>query len=388
MTIAVEKLRVAGWKSIKDTTINLGSLTLLVGANGAGKSNLVGLVGLLGAIVEQRLQLAVRQQGGAATLVHFGPKTTPTIHIGLALGPGAYEATLAVADDDSLYFQDELAEYYTPTGSVLVGLGHGHRESALPAAAKDFRRIGGASVLERLETKHTSDEPHERASETAQKVLERLKGCRVFHFHDTTPSAPVKRPCRIDENAELRADAANLAAVLYLLSQKDEPAYRRIVAAIRDVAPFFDDFALRPDPLAPDTIKLEWRDRGSDAGFGPNSLSDGTLRFICLAALLLHPSPPALLLIDEPELGLHPFAITKLAGLLSAASTRTQLLVATQSVTLMNQFDADTVLVVDRRDNASEFRRLSVDELAAWTDEYSLGELWEKNLIGGRPQRA
>lgn len=365
MTVAVEKLRVVGWKSIKDATIELGSLNLLVGANGAGKSNLVGLVGLLGAIVEQRLQVAVRQSGGAAALVHFGPKTTAAMRVEFSLGANAYKATLAVADDDSMYFADETATYRYDDGRLFhVYLGAGHRESGLQAEAK------------------------KQQGRIARWVLERLKGCRVFHFHDTTPSAPVKRACRVDDNADLRADAANLAAVLYRLLLTEEPAYRRIVAAIRDVAPFFDDFALRPDPLAPEMIKLEWRDRGSDASFGASSISDGTLRFICLATLLLQPSPPALLLIDEPELGLHPFAITKLAGMLDAAATRTQLLVATQSVTLMNQFDANLVLVVDRRDNASEFRRLSAEELASWTDEYSLGELWEKNLIGGRPQRA
>ena len=157
---------------------------------------------------------------------------------------------------------------------------------------------------------------------------------------------------------------------------------------MRLVAPFFDDFVLEPDRLKRDSIQLAWREKGSDEYFTANTLSDGTLRFICLATLLLQPHfhLPTTVLIDEPELGLHPFAIHQLAALIRAAALKTQIIVSTQSVTLMNQFQPEHVIVVDRKDRGSAFRRISPDEVAKWIDDYSLGELWEKNIIGGRPK--
>jgi predicted ATPase len=104
-----------------------------------------------------------------------------------------------------------------------------------------------------------------------------------------------------------------------------------------------------------------------------------------LATLLLQPELPAVVLLDEPELGLHPAAITLLADLLSSASNRTQVMVATQSVTLVNQFDPEQVWAVDRADSQSVFRHLGGSDMSAWLDDYALGELWEKNVLGARP---
>jgi len=198
----------------------------------------------------------------------------------------------------------------------------------------------------------------------------------------------MKQKGKLDDNLALRPDASNLAAFLYLLRTTDEPAYRRIVAAVRQVAPFFEDFQLRPNPLKPDSIQLEWKEAGSDDYFNGHTLSDGTLRFLCLATLLLQPVPPSLVLIDEPELGLHPFAITQLAAMLESAAQRTQILVATQSVTLIDQLDPSVVVIVDRAEGQSTFRRVAPEEVSAWEDEYALGEIWMKNVIGGRPQPA
>ena len=242
-------------------------------------------------------------------------------------------------------------------------LGAGHKETRLPDIAKK--------------------------KGIAQYVLSALRSWSVFHFHDTSAEAPVKRKGPIDDNDGLRPNASNLAAFLFRLQKTDKDSYRRIVAAVRQVAPFFDDFRLKPDRLAPDKIQIEWSEKDSDTYFNAHALSDGTLRFICLATLLLQPKTnlPSLILIDEPELGLHPYAVTQLAALFKSAATRTQVLVATQSVTLMNQFDPEDVVVVDRKDGQSTFRRIGADEIASWTDSYALGELWEKNVIGGRPQR-
>jgi predicted ATPase len=212
-----------------------------------------------------------------------------------------------------------------------------------------------------------------------------LSGCRVFHFHDTSATAPVKRQADSANNLRLMADAGNLAPFLRGIRDREPGRYERIRTAIQQVAPFFRDFVL--DEEFPGRMRLRWQQVNLDGAFGADALSDGTLRFMCLATLLLQPDPPRLVVLDEPELGLHPFAIVTLAGLLRSASKRCQVVVATQSVTLMNQFEVGDLLVVDRVDGESTFTRHDPEKFSDWLDEYSVGELWEKNLLGGRPAR-
>lgn len=362
----LQRVRISGFKSIREMDLQLGAMNVLIGANGAGKSNLVSAFGLLREIIEEHLQTTVARAGSAEALLHYTSKTTSAIRLDLDFGKNGYVAQLAPTADDTLFFEKEVcwfhgAGYARP---FEQSLGSGHRETALLEAVR------------------------KRSTSPADYVLKTLRSWRVYHFHDTSASAPVKKKGKIDDNALLRPDASNLAAFLLMLRDSGHADhYRRIVAAIRQVAPFFDDFQLRADPRNPDMVQLEWKERGSDAYFNAHALSDGTLRYICLATLLLQPSPPTLVLIDEPELGLHPYAITTLAAMLQSASTRTQILIATQSVTLMNQFAPGDTIVVDRDGGQSTFKRITPEEIESWQEEYALGDLWEKNVIGGRPQR-
>ncbi len=192
---------------------------------------------------------------------------------------------------------------------------------------------------------------------------------------------------KVEDNRFFRADGSNLAPFLYYLREKHGSSYGSIVREIRRVAPFFDDFVLEPLRLKPDDIKLEWHHRESDQYFDASSLSDGTLRFIALATLLLQPeeSRPSVILIDEPELGLHPYAIGVLAALVRQASETSQVILSTQSPTLLDHFAPEEVLVADRINGATTLERLDAKRLAKWLEDYSLGQLWEKNEIGGRP---
>jgi predicted ATPase len=198
----------------------------------------------------------------------------------------------------------------------------------------------------------------------------------------------MRKTAQLNDNEFLRSDGSNLAAFLYLLNRKHPEEYRLIVQSIRRVAPFFEDFRLRPDRLNKETIRLEWRHKSSDKYFGPAALSDGTLRFITLATLLLQPAEfrPSVILVDEPELGLHPYAIGLLASLFKQASKLTQVIVSTQSALLLDYFDPSEVLVADRVDSQTVLTRLDPKPLADWLEDYSLGQLWEKNEIGGRPE--
>jgi predicted ATPase len=362
----LKEIQIEGFTSIRSATVQLGQLNVLVGANGAGKSNFVQALGMLGRIVAGQLNLFANLQGGASALLN-NAHGSPEIRLRLDADPNSYEATLVPAANDELIFEREVVYYrgpgYERPWSDVIG--QGQRETRL------------------------HEKVEKRPRRVASHVVDLLDGCRVYHFHDTSLDAPVKQFVSTADNLALRNDAGNLVAVLLSLKSSDQPAnraaYQRIVGAIRQVAPFFKDFVLVPENN--DRIRLRWSQQDSDAVFSANQMSDGTLRFVCLATMLLQPELPSLVVLDEPELGLHPFAIVQLAGLLRQASTRSQVLIATQSVTLMNQFEINDLIVVERHDGASVFSRPDPERLEAWLNEYSLGELWEKNLIGGRPSR-
>ena len=218
-------------------------------------------------------------------------------------------------------------------------------------------------------------------------VVPAMRSWRLYHFQDTSSSAYIKQIHNINDNVYLRDDARNLAAFLYRLKNHHVSHYERIVKTIRMVAPFFGDFHLRPTVANSEKIQLEWMEVGHDEPFTASVLSDGTLRFMCLATALLQPEEftPASMIFDEPEIGLHPFAIAVLAGMTQSVSQRRQLIVSTQSVELVNEFDAEDLIVVNKRARTSEVRRLEIEPLREWLEEYSLGELWKKNLLGGRP---
>ncbi|MCP4022164.1 MAG: AAA family ATPase [Desulfobacteraceae bacterium] len=215
--------------------------------------------------------------------------------------------------------------------------------------------------------------------------MKHLKKWKLYHFHDTSENARVRQTCDLEDNRFLHPDARNLAAFLYRLEKKHPEHFENIRDAVRMAAPFFDRFSLEPSQLNQERIRLEWKEKGSDDYFNAAMLSDGTLRFMCLAALLLQPVLPPVIILDEPELGLHPYGISVLAGLLQAASQCAQVMVATQSVTLVNQFGPGDIIVVDRDKRESLFRRPGRSDLETWLDDYGMGDLWEKNVLGGRP---
>jgi predicted ATPase len=360
----LDRISVKGYKSIRELDLSLRSLNVMIGANGAGKTNLISLFRLLNQMVAGDLQNAIATAGGAETFLHFGSKTTPGIELTLTFGQNGYHCIWSPSADDSLFFRKEdciFSGTQYKAGPHRESLGSGHRESRLREAVEQWQ------------------------SKVPRYVLDAFGTWRLYHFHDTSESAPVKKRGEINDNVSLRPDAGNLAAFLFLMKAQASGHYLAIRDTIRQVAPFFDDFILRPDPANETRIQLEWREQGSDYPFMAHHLSDGTLRFICLATLLLQPTLPSTVVIDEPELGLHPLAITMLASLLKSASTRTQVIVATQSVPLVNQLQPEDILVVDRVERQSTFRQLEAQQIQDWLDDYGLGDLWEKNLIGGRP---
>ena len=365
----IKSISIEGFKSIRKMDLELRNLNVLIGANGAGKSNFVDFFHLLHEMVEQRLQLAVGVGGGADIFLHFGPKVTKAIELKARFGQNAYEFVLTPTVDNRLIFASENTVYYPSSNDrVAKSQGAGHTEAKLKEIREDPPTLRQARY----------GPPH--------YIYKAVSNWVVYHFHDTSLSAYVRGQKAINDNEFLRQDAENLAAFLFKLRQTKPMAYQKIRDVVRLAAPFFDDFKLRPVTANPELIQLEWAQVGSDYPFRPSQLSDGTLRFICLATALLQPNPPATMLFDEPELGLHPYALALLASLFKQAATSGgQVIVCTQSAALLNEFEPEDVIVVDREDGQSTFRRLEKANLSEWLENYSLGELWQKNIFGGRP---
>lgn len=328
LTNALEWITVQGFKSIASIEkLPLKPINVVIGPNGSGKSNFLGVFEFVHEFLDRRLKDYVAFSGGAEKILHFGSKATKELLLDFGFEQGHHAFTFRPTKDDELY----------PSGGGWRG------ESDLT--------------------------------------------WRLYHFDDTTASSPMRKTARVDDNRFLRPDGANLPALLYLLREKHPASYGLIVRTVQRVAPFFDDFRLDPLLLKPDDIKLEWRHKRSDQYFDASSLSDGTLRFIALATLFLQPEQfrPSVILVDEPELGLHPYALEVLAALIKQTSVTTQVIVSTQSSLLLDHFEPEDVLVADRVNGGTQLRRLDSDQLASWLEDYSLGQLWEKNEIGGRP---
>ena len=358
----IQQIKLKGFRSIRELDLDLSPLNILIGPNGAGKSNFISFFKFMNKLLDKELQLHVRTQlNGADRTLFFGRKTTNKLEIDLRFSPNGYRAELVPTTDDGLVFAKELALFYGDE----IGYRGGTRTHFLAKAG----------ALE-------SALPKPGTSRAAEHVARYLQDWNVYHFHDTSDTAKVKAAYSVHANDRLMAQGENLAAFLYGI--RETTAFAHIVRTIQRVAPFFQDFIFQPEPN--DLIRLRWKHKGSDDYFDGTMLSDGTLRFICLATLLLQPKLPTIILLDEPELGLHPFAMQLLAALMRSASEKTQIIASTQSVTLANQFGWQDMVVVDQVDNASEFRRLKEPEVAEWLKNYKLGDVWEMNVLGGTPE--
>jgi predicted ATPase len=367
-TPELDYITVKGFKSIASIDkLALRPINIIIGPNGSGKSNFIGVFAFLHEVLEGRLRDYVRTLGGAEQLLHFGSKVTNEIliHVSFRQGVNQYRLILKPTVDDGLFPSGEFVYYWDKDRyPEPLSRGLSPRENGLEAGISDpnVRRI-------------------------ADWVRTHLGRWRLYHVHDTSATSFLRKTAKINDNAFLRHDGANLPAFLYLLKQQHQDAYSMIRRTVQMIAPFFDDFQLVPDPLNEDAIRLAWRHKKSDQYFGASSLSDGTLRFIALTTLFLQPEKfrPSVILVDEPELGLHPAAITMLASLVKQVSVTTQVILSTQSPLLLDHFQPEDVLVADRVNGGTQFTRLDSTKMSGWLEEYSLGQLWEKNELGGRP---
>lgn len=361
----IKNIKISGFKSIKNIDLNLEPLNIIIGPNGVGKSNFISTFKFLNQIADKNLQNYVASSGGAESFLHFGSKNTDKISIYLDFNVNAYKVELINANPDSLLIESETGYFRADTINYY---GHDKIERITDKISKE------------------SNLPKFGTHSIKQHISRLLNSYRVYHFHDTSKTAKVKKTVNIADNILLQTDAANLASMLYRFREEYDYEYLNIVDTIRLVAPYFKDFILIPDDNG--NMLPRWEHKNYQKAFTFDDLSDGTLRFICLTVLLLQPLEfvPNTVLIDEPELGLHPHAISLLVGMMKSISKKNkQIIASSQSVTLINQFKAQDILVADIKDDATTIRRLEEEEVKEWLEDYQLGTIWEKNIIGGTP---
>lgn len=318
------------------------------------------------------LQKYIGLNGGANSLLNFGAKNTRQIESQIKFrvndSEDLYRFVLSYAAGDTLIFTEEELQWHK-VGKVTP------RQIIMEPGRKESELLNEVNQ-EKLEIRI---------------LLNLLRSLQVYQFHDTTNESRIRGKTNLADNKYLRSDGGNMAAVLFALKNSTElnQFYKRIVEYIRYALPEFEDFVLEPDVYTGNSIILNWKAEHSDHLFGPHQLSDGSLRFMALMALLLRPKEllPPVIIIDEPELGLHPSAISILANVINLVKSETQIIIATQSPNFVDEFEPSEIVVVekDRIENFTKLRRLDINSLKEWLEEYSISELWAKNVLGGKP---
>lgn len=305
----------------------------------------------------------VEMAGTSNSLLHYGLQKTPALSGELQFADGistdTYSFTLVNAAPDRLVITYEQVSWEKEGENkpYKVQLEPNFKESAL-ADSKD---------------------------RVALSINNMLSFCKVYQFHDSSAQGPLRQACPVETADYLQSKGNNLPSFLWLLRENHKDAYERIVDYVREVVPQFDDFYLEPNG---EYISLRWTDRSADDYvFNSCQLSDGSIRFIALATLLLQPeiTMPNVIILDEPELGLHPYAITQLPEMIKDASRHAQVVIATQSKDLVDHFDIDDVSVVEMENGCTKVKRLTSEDYKLWLEQYTVSELWDKNIIGGRP---
>ena len=351
----MDYIEIQGYKSIKYVKLDLAPINILIGANGSGKSNFISFFEFLNKLYERNLQEYIALKGGQEKILFQGSKVTDKIssHISFHNGVNGYSFTVQAGEGDMVFTSENLWYHDNPWSLT--------------------------SYSNEAKVK-TNDKGR------AKYINQYLNSYRKYHFHDTGKNSAFTHTSHVDNDSfYLYEEGGNLASFLFSIFNLNKIVYNRIVKTIQSIAPFFSDFFFKPTNDG--FLRLQWKSKYSSTIYGVNDLSDGTLRFIALSVLFLQPNLPSSIIIDEPELGLHPFAIAKLAGMIkSVAGRNTQVILATQSADLVNHFNPEDIITVDQVKGESQFNRLNNETFESWLVEYSLGDLWQKNIIsGGQP---
>lgn len=370
----IESIKIEGFRSLADIELtDLPDVTVLIGPNGSGKSGLLKFFEMLNWMLRSsKLAEYVARQGGADDQLFGGVQTTPQIRalVGVRAEKGLneYRFELSYGHPDRFVFTDERLRFSRED--------HGQNKA-------EWQRLptGGPEALLTL----AGDRALGVNPATARVVAFLMRDTQVFHFHDTSDTARMKTKWDASDSVFLRNDGGNLAPVLLRLEQHEPKRYAEICRIARWMVPGFEEFVLREEY---GKVLLRWRSRHFDKVLGPHLTSDGSLRLFALATLLTLPGDmlPDVIMIDEPELGLHPSAIALVAEMIKSIGIERQVIVATQSPLFVDEFEVENLFVAELADGRTSFRRHGSEDFKAWLDDYATtGDLWMKNLLGGRP---
>jgi predicted ATPase len=338
--------------------IELLPLNVIIGQNASGKSNFIDVIKLLRSLPQDKgLINLISKSGGINEWIWKGVKTNDFLEIEVQI---------------SWLFQ--LTTYKIRIVEALQRLGIESEQIIEKGHTVNRNRTTKAedSILSVNETNYRG------ASYSTVRAA--FLNLAIYSDLQITRKSEIRSPKPSDAlNDFLAEDGSNLALILDNLNYRGKKP-----EIMRNLQKFYPQFTDYLTTTQGGTIQLHLRE-GDYNPISAYRLSDGTLRYLCLLAILCHPEPPPLICIEEPETGLHPDILPTIAELMKEASQRTQLIVTTHSDILVSAFSdmPEAVLVCEKDEDGTHFKRLEAEKLKAWLDEYSLGDLWLKGEIGG-----
>ena len=398
----IKSLHIRGMLSFQDMFIDMRPLNVLIGPNASGKSNLIEIVALLQSLPGD-LAGFIRQSGGISEWLWKGEEKRNELarsgRIEAILS--SYVPTSIVPTSMSLRYLIDITDMFQRLDVLSERLEDEYpvKECDRPFEYFQVRAGAGSIVSDIIRTTESSTRQIKEGDlSTGQSILHeirdpttnveitflgrRLSETRIYREWNIGRKSAVRKPQPADApNDFLNESFSNLALVINQLQRG--PAIREIEENLREFYELYEQIGVSVEA---DGAQLWLREKGLQDAIPATRLSDGTLRYLALLTILCHPTPPPLICIEEPELGLHPDMIPQIGKLLLSASERTQLIVTTHSKALIDRLweDPESVIVCERDfDAGSEFKRLSADKLEKWLERYELGELWEKGVLGG-----
>ena len=351
----IEEISIKNYKSIKGLIkFPLHNINILIGANGSGKSNFLSFFEF------------VKKENDYKSYFDFDNDRA----------------------DDILFLGRRNSEFLS--GAVALSDQSFTGKGGKKFIAEDNRSLTcDAYVNMDLVSNFENEENYFEYAEGIDLAWEQVSdNTTQYHFHDTSKWSPILVDCMLNNNDMLLPNGKNIMPFVYRIYRENKQSYSMIVNAIRSCVDDFHDFYIRKNINSDDMVRLEWQHK-RDLGEPKHGklLSDGSLRIICLIVLLLQPIEwvPKLVIIDEPELGMNPKALSLIAELIKQISPQKQFIIATQSPELINLFNHEDIIVCDKNeDSSSSFTRLDAEKLQSWLDDYTVADLWQMNIIGGQ----
>jgi predicted ATPase len=399
-------IKIERFRTFKKVELEMPRLAVLIGPNGGGKSNLLDLLMLMAEAGRGELAVGVNKRGGFRNIA-FGFDSSHEVRVEFrfreALGQVSQTLTLPMSEAP----EKEALDIRFRVGLRGLGVNFRVSEEHLRVESPDGPADGleidrderGTEFRKRIESIPMFEEQKLVESvelaifqvrdkdkyEESWAVLRQFQGMVFYRDIDVGPESPVRQPALVTTGIRLSPDGRNLSSALYSIQQEYPDVWGEILEILKTAYPGFAKITV-PAGGGDGKVHLRWFEEPYQReGVTANLLSDGTLKLLCLIAILMSPDPPPLICIDEPELGLHPDWIKLVAEMLQSASARTQLIVATHSPQIVAGLDPEQVIVTEKIDGETNLTRLERRDLEKWLKDFNLSDLWLAGHLGGHP---